>query len=486
MKKENSKTAIICNKDYGPCFGYDISLIYQNIIINKNIIHEPYYFQYECHPEYKSSLYVNTDGPDNENSFSVLDYEVYSFDICKEYIYNVCKYPDIMMEYIETNDISEESLRMINNEDEIQNDLNLIQCKDTSIRLKISRSCLKNPSEYLLDTQLVDSQYDVKLREWLGNDYKWRLIYRASEHGYTSYSFHKYCDDKGPTLIVIKSDGGWIFGGYTTQSWSENSPNSFSSCEKKDDDAFIFTLKNPHRVEPSRYFSNKEMKGTICCNHNFGPHFGDEFVGLVVFEKCNEEKSFIFISDDTRYECHPEYQSSLFVNTAGPDKHNYFFVLDYEVYCIDYESKYTIDHLCKYPDIIWKCIKENQLSGEALQLFNDDTPLLNDLNSIYCTDSAILLNISQLFMKNPSEYLPDTQIVEKQYDHYLKEWIGDYKMKLINRLSMDSYEATNFYSYYKSKGPKLIVIKSNGGWIFGCYLNNSWDDSCIYIKYIYR
>ena len=67
---------------------------------------------------------------------------------------------------------------------------------------------------------LENSDYDDKLREWLGSDYKWRLIYRASEHGYTAKSFHEYCNNKGPTLIMIKSDGGWIFGGYTTQSWS--------------------------------------------------------------------------------------------------------------------------------------------------------------------------------------------------------------------------------------------------------------------------
>ena len=66
---------------------------------------------------------------------------------------------------------------------------------------------------------LENTEYDNKLREWCG-DYKWRLIYRASEHGYTAKSFHEYCNNKGPTLIVIKSSGGWIFGGYTTQSWS--------------------------------------------------------------------------------------------------------------------------------------------------------------------------------------------------------------------------------------------------------------------------
>ncbi len=67
---------------------------------------------------------------------------------------------------------------------------------------------------------LENTEYDDKLREWLGNNYKWKLLYRASEHDYTAKSFHDYCDDKGPTLIVIKSSGGWIFGGYTTESWS--------------------------------------------------------------------------------------------------------------------------------------------------------------------------------------------------------------------------------------------------------------------------
>ena len=66
---------------------------------------------------------------------------------------------------------------------------------------------------------LENTEYDAKLREGLENDYKWKLLYRASEHEYSAESFHEYCDDKGPTLIVIKSSEGYIFGGYTTQSW---------------------------------------------------------------------------------------------------------------------------------------------------------------------------------------------------------------------------------------------------------------------------
>ena len=224
MKKETSREAIDCYPNCGPIFGNgnsDICIANEcneegSCFINNNNTRG-----YECHPEYKSSLFVKTNGPDKKNFFSVLDYEVFSIDNYKDYVYNVCKYPDIIWNYIETKDISEESLRMIGNEDEIRNDLNLIHCKDSDIRLKISHYCLKNPSEYLPDTQLVDIQYDVKLREWLGNDYKWRLIYRSSEHGYTASSFHEYCDNvNGPTLVIIKSSEGWIFGGYTTQSWS--------------------------------------------------------------------------------------------------------------------------------------------------------------------------------------------------------------------------------------------------------------------------
>ena len=75
-------------------------------------------------------------------------------------------------------------------------------------------------SPFLRGTILFGQQYDSYLSEWLGNEYKSKLLYRASEHGYTAKSFHEYCDDKGPTLVIIKSSGGWIFGGYTTQSWS--------------------------------------------------------------------------------------------------------------------------------------------------------------------------------------------------------------------------------------------------------------------------
>ena len=77
----------------------------------------------------------------------------------------------------------------------------------------------ENQSSILPQSHIIIHKYDKYLIEWFDH-YSWKLIYRASEHNYTAESFHKHCNDIGPTLIMIKSTNGWIFGGYTTQSWS--------------------------------------------------------------------------------------------------------------------------------------------------------------------------------------------------------------------------------------------------------------------------
>ena len=45
-----------------------------------------------------------------------------------------------------------------------------------------------------------------------------KLLYRASRDGWAASNFHSCCDNKGPTVTVVKS-GNYIFGGYTEQEW---------------------------------------------------------------------------------------------------------------------------------------------------------------------------------------------------------------------------------------------------------------------------
>ena len=95
-------------------------------------------------------------------------------------------------------------------------------------------------------------------------------------------------------------------------------------------------MKNPHGVEPTRFMKRKESDRAITCLSIAGLAFGTD---ILMFTHNN--LSYYLISNDGThgYECHPEYKSSLFVNTAGPDEENYFSVLDYEVYTHN-ESSY--------------------------------------------------------------------------------------------------------------------------------------------------
>ena len=83
MKKKDRYRAIKCNPEYGPIFGGDI-LIAINNKLSRCSIYNSGERGYECHTEYKSSLFVNTAGPEERNDFTVLDYEVY----CKNDISN--------------------------------------------------------------------------------------------------------------------------------------------------------------------------------------------------------------------------------------------------------------------------------------------------------------------------------------------------------------------------------------------------------------
>ncbi len=226
MKRKESDYVIRCSPEWGPLFrcgnvnGSDIAIMDKCSKEDSCWIYNDGMKGYEGHHEYKASLFVNTNEPDRSNFFTVLNYEVFGIDYeNRDNINKSCKHPDIIWKYIETKDISDESLEQFDNERELLEDLDAIHCNDSKIRVKISNYFLRIPSEFLPHTQIVNYKYNSKLREWAG-DYKWKLIYRASEHDYTAKSFHEYCDDKGPTLIIIKSSGGWIFGGYTTQSWS--------------------------------------------------------------------------------------------------------------------------------------------------------------------------------------------------------------------------------------------------------------------------
>ena len=59
-----------------------------------------------------------------------------------------------------------------------------------------------------------------QLQNWLGKKCNWNLCYRASRDGWRAQDFHRHCNNKGPTVVLVKVND-YIFGGYTDQSWEK-------------------------------------------------------------------------------------------------------------------------------------------------------------------------------------------------------------------------------------------------------------------------
>ncbi len=69
------------------------------------------------------------------------------------------------------------------------------------------------------DSLIIENEnHHSALISWLPPIATCSLLYRASADGNKPADFHRCCDNKGPTLVVIKSED-YIFGGYTSRSW---------------------------------------------------------------------------------------------------------------------------------------------------------------------------------------------------------------------------------------------------------------------------
>eukprot|EP01117_Protostelium_nocturnum_P008590 TRINITY_DN3085_c0_g1_i1.p1 TRINITY_DN3085_c0_g1~~TRINITY_DN3085_c0_g1_i1.p1 ORF type:complete len:405 (+),score=130.82 TRINITY_DN3085_c0_g1_i1:1114-2328(+) len=112
---------------------------------------------------------------------------------------------------------------------------------------------------------LLSYEHRKIVEEWLGgNKQIGERLYRATTDGFEISSFLSKCERKGRTLVVIESVGGWIFGGYAASDWINNSA-WVNSTEN-----FLFTLKNPHAIPPTKYpITTYPQNGQYCSPSNY-------------------------------------------------------------------------------------------------------------------------------------------------------------------------------------------------------------------------
>ena len=69
----------------------------------------------------------------------------------------------------------------------------------------------------------MEANFSIILGEWLLKTGNWTACWRATRDGWASSTFHKNCDGKIPTLMivkVVKDSKNLIFGGYSTVTWA--------------------------------------------------------------------------------------------------------------------------------------------------------------------------------------------------------------------------------------------------------------------------
>ena len=96
--------------------------------------------------------------------------------------------------------------------EELFTEAEFYQIKGIQMKLSIRSEILTNEEHISLLLSWLPLLDSGKRR------HRFRLLFRASRDGFAAATFHSRCDNKGPTVTIVKS-GKNVFGGFTEQSW---------------------------------------------------------------------------------------------------------------------------------------------------------------------------------------------------------------------------------------------------------------------------
>ncbi|KAJ5077016.1 hypothetical protein M0811_00336 [Anaeramoeba ignava] len=136
------------------------------------------------------------------------------------------------------------------------------------------------------DSEIVtENEYVKKLQEWINdNDFfsKMKKGFSAKRDGFKAKKWHSICDDKGKTLVIIKTKDNYIFGGFTQVGFTNDKSKWFkdhgnkAGGDIKDSNAFIFSLRNGEGNRNPEKFTIQQGKEHLAIHSyiRYGPLFG--------------------------------------------------------------------------------------------------------------------------------------------------------------------------------------------------------------------
>ena len=139
---------------------------------------------------------------------------------------------------------------------------------------------------YHIDSKIIESKDNInfildyiKQNDQSFNFNNIKLLFRGSRDGDRTKTCHELCDNKQNVLIIMKSETGYIFGGYSKVGFKVNNSPDY----KIDNNCFLFSL-NLKKIYP--VINDKKV---IChIRENYGLCFYD---GLAFYDYFMSKKS---------------------------------------------------------------------------------------------------------------------------------------------------------------------------------------------------
>src|SRR5581483_3118901 len=135
--------------------------------------------------------------------------------------------------------------------------------------------------KFKLDSTLIKPEHIAIFSSWIDKKdsshynnknipYKFNLLYKANRDGNTAAAFHKKCDNKGATIVVVKiANTEQIVGGYNPLFW-DSSDNSNCSTN----DSFLFSFANKNHLQSANVGYSNGKQFSIQGYSTHGPQFG--------------------------------------------------------------------------------------------------------------------------------------------------------------------------------------------------------------------
>ena len=141
-------------------------------------------------------------------------------------------------------------------------------------KMRINSQILTEDEEAMLYAMVVD-HLKSKTMDFVS-------IYQGTEDGFGFDNFWKKCDMIEPAFVIIETTKNKVFGGYTSIGFTKNTSlgtaNSDGTYTRKDENAFIYSIRNDPKYPPKIFpvLEAHEDKAILffdeylCCFNNSG------------------------------------------------------------------------------------------------------------------------------------------------------------------------------------------------------------------------